>query len=129
MKGSNKITRFFNKRHSEKIVVQLDMIDFQEDGIFCTYSPALDLVGYGNTQQEAHNSWEVVLAEYLKFTVENNTLQKDLTKHGWTVSNDNLTPPPFTWLLVHNDQVKDFYDNYNFTKSSRPVKVPIAADC
>lgn len=129
MKGRNRISRFFGKGNFQKIEIQLDMIDFVENGIFCTYAPALDLVGYGKTQEAARQSFEVVMQEYIEFTIDKKTLAADLQKHGWTVSDNHLDPPSFTWLLENNAQVKEVYDSHDFSKRTKPVKVPLAHAC
>lgn len=129
MKGRNRISRFFGKGDVQKIEIQLDMIDFVENGIFCTYAPALDLVGYGKTKEAARQSFEIVMQEYIEFTIAKKTLAADLQKHGWTVSDNHLDPPSFTWLLENNAQVKEVYDSHDFSKHTKPVKVPLGHAC
>jgi predicted RNase H-like HicB family nuclease len=45
--------------------------------------PVLDLSGYGNTEEEAIHSLQIVLDNYLDYTVKKNTLHRDLQNHGW----------------------------------------------
>jgi len=35
--------------------VKLSLIEFEEDGLHFVYSPALDLTGYGKTEESARN--------------------------------------------------------------------------
>jgi hypothetical protein len=126
---NNRISRFFSKGDIHKIEVRLDMIDFVENDTFITYAPALDLSGYGATRDEAHRSFEVVLEEYMKYTINKKTLAADLSKRGWNVSKKHLNPPSLTWLIENNAQVKEVYDSHDFSKHTRPVKVPLTADC
>ncbi|HEY4063208.1 MAG TPA: hypothetical protein VGM30_14980 [Puia sp.] len=125
----NRISRLFTKDNFQKIEIQLDMIDFHEDGIFYSYAPALDLMGYGKTQEEAFKSWQLMLHEYVKYTTNKKTLAQDLEKYGWSVSGSHLNPPSLTWLLQNNQQVTEVYDKHNFSKSSRQVKMPLAEVC
>lgn len=129
MSANNRFSRLFAKGKLDKIEVRLDMIDFQDNGIFHTYAPALDLVGYGNTQEEARNSFDTILQEYINYTIHKGTLLSDLEKHGWQVSKKHLDPPSFTWLIQHNQQAKDVFDSHNFSKRTNPVRVPLVADC
>ena|SRR5215469_2598851 len=126
MKGQNLISRIFNKKdNSEKIEVRLDMIDFQENGIFFTYAPALDLSGYGRSQDEAHRSFDIVLQEYISFTTSQKTLTEDLVRHGWYITDQHINPPSLTWLLENNEQAKEVYNSHDFSKSTKPVRVPL----
>ena len=61
----------------------LPLISFIEDDCYITYCPALDLSGYGENQTEVDQSFEVVLSEYFKYTVNKKTLAEDLRKMGW----------------------------------------------
>jgi len=45
----------------------------------------LDLSGYGDSEDEAHNSFQTVLTEYLRYTVNKKTLGIDLESHGWSI--------------------------------------------
>jgi hypothetical protein len=125
MKGNNFISRIFGKVNSEKIEVRLDMIDFVEDGIFYTYAPALDLVGYGKSKNDAHKSFEIVLQEYIAHTISKKTLAADLQRHGWQILDQHPNPPSLTWLLENNEQVKAVYNSHDFSKSTKPVQVPL----
>ena len=109
----------------EKIEVQLDMIDFMDNGLYYTYAPALDIVGYGKSQNEAHESFQIVLDEYIAHTLSEKTLAADLRRHGWKISDQRPNPPSLTWLLENNEQVKAVYDSHDFSKSTKPVKVPL----
>ena len=49
---------------NDKISSELAIFLFKEDDNFIAYSPALDLFGYGKTEEEARSSFNVVLKEY-----------------------------------------------------------------
>ena len=67
--------------NTTNIKVWLDVFSYKEDGVQMMYAPALDLCGYGTTMDEAKRSFEVVVSEYLRFGLENRTLEDDLRAH------------------------------------------------
>ena len=67
----------------KKINSELAIFLFKEDDNYITYSPALDLSGYGKTEEDARNSFNVVLKEYFDYSISKGTLYKDLKSHGW----------------------------------------------
>lgn len=115
-----------NKAHNKKIDVKVDVLEFEGDGVFYAYSPAFDLIGYGNTADEARRSWETILEEYFRYALNKNTLYDDLKNHGWNVKKKHhVQPPSLSWLLQHNDQLSDVYNKHNFQKITRPVSMPL----
>jgi len=111
---------------SGSIECKVDVIMYEEEDIHYVYTPALDLMGYGKTADEALRSWEVVLEEYLAYTSNKNTLVKDLENHGWKIkkSLNQFQPPAFSWLLQNNEQLSEMYNNRDFLKTSRVITVP-----
>ena len=97
----------------ESIQFSIDLIEYMEDDIYYVYSPALDLVGYGINEKEALSSWEVVLEEYLTYSVNEKTLITDLEKHGWQIApgQNKIISPTLTWLLQHNPDLNNIYNN------------------
>ena len=49
-----------------KIKVTVDLISFEEAENVIYYCPAFDLSGYGNSEHEAKQSFEVVIGEFFK---------------------------------------------------------------
>ncbi len=120
--------KLFNKAHNKNVEVKIDLVEYEDDSIHYVYSPAFDLIGYGYSQEEARQSWELVLQEYFTYTLNKNTLIKDLQSRGWIVRKGNkyFTPPTFSWLLKNNHDLTEVYDKHNFQKSSKPITVPLA---
>ena len=69
----------------DRIKCKLPLIIFKEENNIITYCPALDLSGYGSTEEEAKKSFEITLSEYFRYTVHKRTLVEDLRKHGWII--------------------------------------------
>lgn len=119
--------KIFNEEHNSNIEVKVDLIEYEENGIYYVYSPAFDLVGYGKTAIKARESWQIVLEEYFSYTLNKKTLIKDLESRGWTIKKKRqFTSPSLTWMLQNNDQLSDIYNNHNFQKITKPVLVPLA---
>jgi len=108
--------------------MKLGLIAYKDDEAYYSYCPALDLIGYGNNEQEAQQSFEIVLEEYLKYTTENNTLIADLEEHGWKRigKNKKLMPPKMSELLQKNNDLDDIFNKYDFNKYSIPVQMQFA---
>ena len=49
------------RNDKNKIDVKLPLIEFEEDGCYVVYCPALDVSGYGKTEPEANQSFTVSL--------------------------------------------------------------------
>ncbi len=95
-----------------RIDSQLDVMFYVEDGVTFAYAPALDLVGYGKNVDEAKASFEIVIAEYFKFTTENNTLEADLRAHGWVAKEEeSFNSPLFVDILKRNKQLQNVVNN------------------
>ena len=127
-KRSRFLGKLRNDSQTKNINVQVDVIEYEDDGIFYAYSPALDLIGYGISLVEARQSWETILQEYFTYTMNKKTLTKDLLHRGWIVrkGNKEFRPPSFSWLLQNNRELVEMYDKHNFQKTSRPISVPLA---
>ena len=125
---SHFLGKIFNKQHHKNIEVNVDLIEYSENDIYYVYSPALDLVGYGKNHAEARASWETVLGEYIGYTLNKNTLTKDLVSRGWKVKRNKIvTPPSFTWMLENNSDLTNVYNKHDFSKRSQPVSLPVFA--
>lgn len=53
---------------------------FKENDVFVAYCPSLDLSGYNQTEEAARADFEYVLHEYVKYQMQHDTLDKDLTR-------------------------------------------------
>lgn len=84
------------KMETTNVTVKLTVILFKEDNVYHAYCPALELYGYGDTEEEAKESFSIVISEYLDYTIKENTLETDLKRLGWIQKNKHspkLTPP------------------------------------
>lgn len=101
---------FKGKRH--KIV--LSLVGFKEDGVFIIYSPALDIAGYASSIKEAQISFEIVLEEFIRYTQQNNTLEKALLELGWYISEDKIQAPKNSDLVQRNPMYSDIVNSKEY---------------
>lgn len=111
------------------ISVRLSFFTFIEDNLHVVFSPALDLYGYGNDEHEARHSFEVSLQEYVKYTSNKKTVEKDLRKYGWKVDkrHKTLNSPDVSTMLQTNDSFREMVNNKAFKKYDLNVQIPAFA--
>lgn len=113
-----------------EVQCKLPLILFQEDDVFITYCPALDLSGYGNSEKESNNAFEEVLSEYFRYTINKKTLAIDLKKLGWILRKNlrkPISPPPLCKLLEMNDDFSRIFNNHDFRKTETTINIPAFA--
>ncbi len=106
--------------------VTLDVYVFMDGDSYIAYSPALDLSGYGDSEEAAKESFSIVMDEYISYGVSRRTLVKDLRAHGWKVKSlkqRKMSAPSFDTLLHNNDTFKDILENKEYRKVAEPFPV------
>lgn len=111
------------------IEMGLSLYSFDENGLKVIYAPALDLYGYGSTEQEARNSFAVSLDEFIKYAINKGTLESELSRLGWNVGKAkkkiaNLEAPDLNVLLRDNETFSDIYHNKTFQQESKKIALP-----
>jgi hypothetical protein len=78
---------------------------------------------------EAKNSFETALHEYVKYTTNKKTLEKDLLKYGWTIDRKHkkLHSPDASTLLQKNESFKEMFNNKPYKKFDLNVQIPAFA--
>lgn len=113
----------------EGLTIRLSLFSFIESDVNVVYSPALDIYGYGNDESEARESFGITLKEYIKYTKNKKTLEKDLLKYGCTVDKKlhTLNTPKFSELLDENESFRNILDNKPFKKFDMNVNMAALA--
>ena len=104
----------------------LDVYVFMDGGSYIAYSPALDLSGYGESEEAAKDSFAIVMDEYIAYGISRKTLIKYLRAHGWKVKSlkqRKISAPPFDMLLHNNDVFRDILENKEYRKVAEPFPV------
>ncbi|HET9058183.1 MAG TPA: hypothetical protein VFN30_15160 [Chitinophagaceae bacterium] len=111
------------------VSVKLSLFTFIEENVYVVYSPALDLYGYGNDEQEARHSFETTLHEYVKYTTNKKTVEQDLKKYGWRIDKKQktLNSPDVSTLLQKNESFREIVNNRPFKKYDMNVQIPAFA--
>jgi len=114
---------------TESIKVSLQVLFFEEDKIHYAYMPSFDLTGYGNTENEAKESLTVVLNEFLRYTLNKNTLFIEMQRLGWKIKSKKkpMYAPQMSELINTNDQLKDIVNSKQYTTLNYQVNVPAFA--
>jgi len=114
---------------NQGVSVKLSLFTFIEDNVHVVYSPALDLYGYGNDEHEARHSFKVSLDEYVKYTTDKKTVEKDLKKYGWKIDKDHktLNSPDVFSLLETNKSFRNIVNKKAFKKFDLDVQIPAFA--
>ena len=102
--------------------IGLSLIEFKEDDVTIIYSPALDLSGYGQSEEEAKKSFFEVLSEFFRYTNNKKTLDKVLNKLGWSIKGSKKKPkfsPPKDSELVASNPLYNEIVNKKAYKVSR----------
>jgi len=122
----NRLKGKFSNGKTE-VTLNIPIFCYKENDVFVVYSPALDIFGYGNTEQESHTSFKVTLDEFLRYTTNKNTLLIELKKLGWKVEKKkketNISAPDLEELLRDNEQFSDIFHNKNYKKADQQVPV------
>ena len=105
------------KSNEFTIDVNVPVISFTDEKSQVFYCPALDLGGYGDNDNEARDSFQVVLEEFLTYTIHKNTLISELKRLGWTVRKNKrkpMIPPEMSDLLRDNENFTNIFKLRNY---------------
>ncbi len=119
------------KTDSSRVVVKLFLIHFEDENkVHFVYSPHLDLTGYGNNLEEAKNSFEISLEDFIDYTVKKKTIGKVLADLGWEVKGSSRKPkkllaPSITSVIRDNNYVSEIFDKYPANTFHEEVGLPV----
>jgi hypothetical protein len=109
------------------IQISLSLVEFMEDNFYIVYSPALDLSGYAMTAEEARQSFTETLAYFLEHALDNKTLNQDLIRLGWKITQQTLVPPSLPEIISHNPNFVEIFEKHDLKKVSIPIEMPLLA--
>lgn len=116
------VPNYTAKFSDDEVDFFLNILVFEEDGIVAAYSPALDLFGYGNSEEEARDSFNVVLDEFVRYAIDNNTLESELKRLGWIRNKEKtFTPPKMASILQWNPVAANIYDTKEFRQRNQKL--------
>ena len=110
---------------SDKVNLHLNVLIFQEDGVYIAYYAPLDISAFGNSEEEAKREFELTVTQYFTYCLNKKTLAKDLKAHGWTVkSSKKFKAPSDENMLASNETYKDIRENKNYKVIEKSVTIP-----
>lgn len=98
--------------------VNLSIFLYEEGGYFICESPALDVVGQGTTKEEAIESFEIVLSEFISYSLNKKRLSKNLFEMGWGLEDGETLDDLDNFQNLQITNVPVYGMNENFTLSS-----------
>lgn len=110
-----------------RISVNIPLIIFSEDNSHIVYCPPLDISGYGLTENEAYDSFNICIDEFFKYTTNKKTFFSELQRLGWTVRKSKfkaMIPPPMSKVLAENDNFSRIFNSFSFRKEDREICMP-----
>lgn len=111
--------------HSNQVDCRLTVTTFEEEGIHFYYAPALDLTGYGKTDEEAQKSFDITLEQFVNYGLHKKTLFNELKKLGWKVSKKSVSKPPsLVDMIYKNEYLADIFEEKQYTKFDQKVSLP-----
>ena len=130
---SHYIFKGYYKNKTGYIEVKLLLIHFEDENkIQFVYSPHLDLTGYGPDLYEARKSFEIVLEDFIDYTLKKKTIGKVLKDLGWDIKGTEKKPkkvlaPSITTIIGNNKYVSEIFDKYPTNTFHEEVGIPAFA--
>ncbi|MBW7891171.1 MAG: hypothetical protein H3C48_09160 [Chitinophagaceae bacterium] len=114
---------------SKSVKINVQVLFFEEDDIYYAFLPSFDLMGYGKTEKEAKESLKVVLDEFLRYTLNKNTLYIELQRLGWKIRSKKkpMLAPQISDLINTNEELREIVNSKQYTTSNYQVSVPAFA--
>ena len=81
----NRIKRI---ERTDSLSVSLKVQTYREGDSIVMYSSALELSGYGDTNNEAAESFQFILQDFLNYNLSKNSLSSSLIALGWDFEKD-----------------------------------------
>jgi hypothetical protein len=127
---STSVKAKFNSRRGS-VEANLPVLFFEDNGVSIVHCPALDLSGYGKTEDEARSSFELVLEEFFDYTLKKSSLLRVLRKLGWEAhgkrSRRRVTAPSLEEMMDRDPELNLLLANTPVRIQNRPVYMPVAA--
>ena len=106
---------------------QIEFLVFQENGVYVSYCPALDISSSGKSFNEAIGNFYEMFQLHIECCIENNTLHDDLLAHGWVLDKEDVFPPKFSSLVRKKELQRLLNGSFGFEKVVGSVRIPAFA--
>lgn len=114
---------FSGEKHIIK--VGLEVLSWEEDGVFFIYAPSLDLTGYDTTKEAAQKSFENTLDDTLVYMERKGSFFDELERLGWTVNRKKkrVNAPHIEDLKKDNAEIEELLNRSDVVRESRNVEL------
>ena len=115
------------------VKVKLLLFHFEDENkINFIYSPHLDLSGYGISLEEAQQSFQLALEDFIDYTLKKKTFRKVLLQLGWSIKGLSKKPkrilaPSITTIISENKYISEIFDKYPVNTFHKEVGLPVFA--
>ena len=115
------------------VKVKLLLFHFEDENkINFIYSPHLDLSGYGINLEEAQQSFQLALEDFIDYTLKKKTFRKVLLQLGWSIKGLSRKPkrvlaPSITTIISENKYISEIFDKYPVNTFHKEVGLPVFA--
>lgn len=111
------------QKSRNSVNVNIEVVLFEEDGMWVAYCPALELSSYGDDENDAKQAFEEAMAIFLSETDRKGTLERYLLKLGWQLQQKPkpVYNPPAISLLREQKLLRRKSHIYN-----EKVTIPVA---
>jgi hypothetical protein len=109
------------------VKVRLGMYLFKDGEAHIVYCPALDLSAYGDSEEQAKQSFADILGMTIKYMLNKRTMKDDLTKHGWQIKSlkqNKIKAPSFETMLKNNDSFREILEREEYMKYEQDINIP-----
>jgi len=111
-------------KNEEGEVRDLSLLHFLEDNVHIIYCPAFDISGYGTTEKEAFDSFNIGLQEFFSDCQDKKSFFENL-KPGWRLEKEDvLTAPSWFDMLQKNDALQELLEQKHFRKFNQGIRLP-----
>ncbi len=118
----------FKNTGGKRVKFNLPVISFTEDNVHFLYTPALDLAGYGKTEEEALHSFEETIGQFLDYGINKKTLKKELKKLGWLVVKKKISKAPSLVDMINNNAyLAEIFEEKQYKKFDASIDIPALA--
>lgn len=117
------------QKGNKQVTLSIQVWVFEEDGYTHVFSPQLNVVGAGMTEEEAFTSFRQTLGMFLEYTTNKGTFFNELKKLGWEIKKQSkpYKAPAFDHLLKSNETFKHLVQRGDYRVSHETVTVPAYA--
>lgn len=110
------------------ITISLSLSIWDEKEITFVYSPALDLTGYGTSEEEAKQSFQIMLDEFVNYAHKKKTIFDKLESLGWSVNRKKkrVHAPDLEELRTDNDAFRNLLKKSNVRSENQNVELALS---